>query len=81
MRASAMVTVQSLFSLSGRGLAGLERMYKHLICLVVLKSCEAEQSTKEERAWKQSETLTNGHLGPLFIHPFIHSVQENTKIK
>ena len=53
-------------------------MYKHLICLVVLKSCEAEQSTKEERAWKQSETLTNGHLGPLSYTP---SFTESKKIQ
>ena len=33
-------------------------MYKHLTCLVVLKSCEAEQSTKEERVWNQNEYLT-----------------------
>ena len=63
--------MQSLFSLSGRGFAGLERMYKHLICLVVLKSCEAEQSTKEE-------TLTNGHLGPLSYTP---SFTESKKIQ
>lgn len=62
-------------------LAGLERMYKHLTCLVVLKSCAAEQSTKEERAWKQSGNLTIHQQGPLFTYPFSHSVQENTKIK
>ena len=63
-------------------MAGLERMNKHLTCMVAVKSSEAEQSTKEERAWKQSGNLTI-HQQSLRVsfHTPLHYFTQSKKIQ